>query len=283
MKGLYLLTSLLTMMGCSHSNTVSNPQEFQKLKITDTTNIKSNSKQEAALDRASRKSYTLNDVSEQITNIEGQKKVNQTVSTIPRKSSTLLNVVLIKQNPELRYGCEVTSLAMVLDYAGVKTDKMDLYRRIQKDPDPLIKSARGDILRWGNPADGFVGDMTGRRAGYAVFDQPMVALINQKLPGRAVNLTNQPFDSVLAHVSTGYPVVVWTTGDYRLPDRWEGWYHGNHFIKTPLDLHAVVLVGYDTNHVYLNDPLSGRKQVKVDKEQFIRSWKALQSRAVSYK
>ncbi|MBT2654168.1 C39 family peptidase [Bacillus sp. ISL-18] len=216
-------------------------------------------------------------------NVEGQKKVNQTVSTIPRKSSTLLNVVLIKQNPELRYGCEVTSLAMVLHYAGAKTDKMDLYRRIQKDPDPLIKSARGDILRWGNPADGFVGDMTGRRAGYAVFDQPMVTLINQKLPGRAVNLTNQPFDSVLAHVSSGYPVVVWTTGDYRLPDRWEGWYHGNQFIKTPLDLHAVVLVGYDTNHVYLNDPLSGRKQVRVNKVQFIRSWKALQSRAVSYK
>ena len=271
------------MIGCSHSNTVSNQQESQKVKVEQTTNIKSNSKQEPAPDRNSRKSYTLNDVTDQVTNVEGQKKVNQTVSTIPRKSSTLLNVVLIKQNPELRYGCEVTSLAMVLHYADVKTDKMDLYRRIQKDPDPLIKSARGDILRWGNPTDGFVGDMTGRRAGYAVFDQPMVALINQKLPGRAVNLTNQPFDSVLAHVSSGYPVVVWTTGDYRLPDRWEGWYHGNQFIKTPLDLHAVVLVGYDTNHVYLNDPLSGRKQVRVNKEQFIRSWKALQSRAVSYK
>ena len=283
MKGLYLLTSLLTMIGCSHSNTASNPPESQKVKIVHTSNIRSNSKQEPALNRTSRKSYTLYDVTEQVTNVEGQKKVNQTVSIIPRKSSTLLNVVLIKQNPELRYGCEVTSLAMVLHYAGIKTDKMDLYRRIQKDPDPLIKSARGDILRWGNPADGFVGDMTGRRAGYAVFDQPMVALINQKLPGRAVNLTNQPFDSVLAHVSKGYPVVVWTTGDYRLPDRWEGWYHGTQFIKTPLDLHAAVLVGYDTNHVYLNDPLSGRKQVRVNKEQFIRSWKALQSRAVSYK
>ena len=216
-------------------------------------------------------------------NVEGQKKIDHSVSTSPRKQSTLLNVVLIKQNPELRYGCEVTSLAMVLNYAGVKTDKMDLYRRIQKDPDPLIKSESGNILRWGNPADGFVGDMTGRRAGYAVFDRPMVALINQKLPGRAVNLTNLPFDRVLAHVSSGYPVVVWTTGDYRLPDRWESWYHGKQFIKTPLDLHAVVLVGYDSNYVFLNDPLSGRKQVRVNKEQFIRSWKALQSRAVSYK
>jgi uncharacterized protein YvpB len=282
-KGLYLLTSILTMIGCSHSNTISNQQESQKVEITRPSNISSNSKQEPVPERINRKSYSLNDLTERVTNVEGQNKVNQTVGTIPRKQSTLLNVILIKQNPELRYGCEVTSLAMVLNYAGVKTDKMDLYRRIQKDPDPLIKSARGDILRWGNPADGFVGDMTGRRAGYAVFDRPMVALINQKLPGRAVNLTNQPFDRVLAHVSTGYPVVVWTTGDYRLPDRWEGWYHGQEFIRTPLDLHAVVLVGYDTSHVYLNDPLSGRKQVRVNKEQFIKSWKALKSRAVSYK
>jgi uncharacterized protein YvpB len=282
-KGLYLLTSLLTMIGCSHSNTISNQQESQKVEITRPSNISSNSKQEPVPERINRKSYSLNDLTERVTNVEGQNKVNQTVGTIPRKQSTLLNVILIKQNPELRYGCEVTSLAMVLNYAGVKTDKMDLYRRIQKDPDPLIKSARGDILRWGNPADGFVGDMTGRRAGYAVFDRPMVALINQKLPGRAINLTNQPFDSVLAHVSKGYPVVVWTTGDYRLPDRWEGWYHGQEFIRTPLDLHAVVLVGYDTSHVYLNDPLSGRKQVRVNKEQFIKSWKALKSRAVSYK
>jgi uncharacterized protein YvpB len=200
-----------------------------------------------------------------------------------KKDSMMLDVVLIKQNPELRYGCEVTSLAMVLNYAGVQTDKMDLYRSIQKDPDPIKRAGNGDILNWGNPADGFVGDMTGRQAGYAVFDKPMEALVNQKLPGRAVNLTNLPFEQVLDHVSAGYPVVVWTTGDYRLPDRWESWYHGQQLIKTPLDLHAVVLVGYDANYVYLNDPLSGRKQVRVGKEQFISSWKALQSRAISYK
>ena len=199
-----------------------------------------------------------------------------------KKTSIILDVVLIKQNPELRYGCEVTSLAMVLNYAGVKTNKMELFRLIKKDTDPLIKT-NGNILRWGNPAHGFVGDMTGRQAGYAVFDQPMIQLITKKLPGRALNLTNQPFEHVLKHVSDGYPVVVWTTGDFRLPDRWESWYHGQQLINTPLDLHAVVLVGYDKNFVYLNDPLSGRKQVKVAKAKFISSWRALHCRAVSYK
>lgn len=201
----------------------------------------------------------------------------------PKKDSIMLDVVLIKQNPELKYGCEVTSLAMVLNYAGIKINKMELYSAIQKDPDPIVRSSSGDILKWGNPNDGFVGDMTGRTAGYAVYDRPLVQLINHYLPGRAVNLSNQPFENILEHVSAGVPVVVWTTGDYRNPNSFESWYHGQQLIKVTLDLHAVVLVGYDQNNVYLNDPLSGGKQVRVGKEQFITSWKGLNCRAVSYR
>lgn len=200
-----------------------------------------------------------------------------------KKESVVLDVPMIKQNPELKYGCEVTSLAMVLNYAGVKTNKMELYNEIEKDSDPQIRSSNGDIVKWGNPAEGFVGDMTGKTAGYAVFDVPMINLMNKKLPGRAVNLTNHPFEKIQEHVSAGYPVVVWTTGDYKLPDQWEAWNHGQQTIKTPIDLHAVVLVGYDKNYVYLNDPLSGIKQAKAAKEQFISSWKGLNCRAVSYR
>ncbi|MGG4408571.1 C39 family peptidase [Niallia taxi] len=196
--------------------------------------------------------------------------------------SIRLNVPLIKQNPDLKYGCEVTSLTMVLQYAGVKVTKMDLYKKVAKDSDPLVKK-NGDIISWGDPAVGFVGDMTGRRSGYAVFDQPIEDLVNHYLPERAVNLTNLSFSAVEKHVSDGFPVVVWTTGDYRLPDRWESWEHKGRTIKTPLDLHAVVLVGFDKNYVYLNDPLSGRKNVKVNKARFIKSWAALKNRAVSYR
>lgn len=200
-----------------------------------------------------------------------------------RNNKALMNVPLIKQKPELKYGCEVTSLAMMLKYAGAKTSKMKLYEEIQKDHDPLKRSASGDIISWGNPDEGFVGDMTGKSAGYAVFDRPMVDLIDRYLPGRSVNLTGKDFEDVLDHVSAGYPVVVWTTGDYRLPDRWESWTHGSEVIKTPLDLHVVVLVGFNDTTVFLNDPLSGRKQVPVNKTSFVETWKVMQSRAVSFR
>ncbi|WP_223820926.1 C39 family peptidase [Bacillus sp. S3] len=277
MKRIFIFASILLMIGCSHFQANTNKRSAPVKAPVQTKS------QAPSPNGKNNKSYTTKDLNNQLMIPERIENIENTVKPTPIKESIMLDVIQINQNPELRYGCEVTSLTMVLQYAGVKTTKMDLYQAIQKDPDPLIKSAAGDILHWGNPADGFVGDMTGKQAGYAVFDQPMINLINQKLPGRAVNLTNQPFEKVLEHVSAGYPVVVWTTGDYRLPDRWEGWYHGKQYIKTPLDLHAVVLVGYDANFVYLNDPLSGKKQAKVGKERFISSWKALQSRAVSYR
>ncbi|WP_316568351.1 C39 family peptidase [Neobacillus sp. YIM B06451] len=206
--------------------------------------------------------------------------MDKAIGDVPDK--VMLDVPLIKQNPELKYGCEVTSLAMVLNYAGVTVDKMELYRAVKKEYDPLTRPG-GDIKRWGDPARGFVGDMTGKAPGYAVFDKPIVDLMDQYLPGRAVNLTDKEFSDVLRHIAAGYPAVIWTTGDFRLPDRWESWLHGKQTIRTPLDLHAVVLVGFDSDKVYVNDPLSGKKQHGVDKEQFIHSWKALKKRAVSYK
>ncbi|SFA76755.1 MULTISPECIES: C39 family peptidase [unclassified Bacillus (in: firmicutes)] len=288
MNKLHVLAALFPLLGCSHSNSEP-PAETIKYNTVKTSHV--TNKTETNSDLESMRETKINNTASPKT--ESSKDLLDNVSSVPIqklneakpvvKSNQLLDVVLIKQNPELKYGCEVTSLAMMLQYAGVKTSKMELYQKVQKDNDPLVRSQRGDILKWGDPDVGFVGDMTGKRAGYAVFDKPMIALIEQYMPGRSVNLTNKKFEEVLTHVSEGYPVVVWTTGDFRLPDRWESWYHGQKFIKTPLDLHAVVLVGYDKDFVYLNDPLSGRKQVKVGKQQFIDSWKALKSRAVSYK
>lgn len=259
MKQWKLLFTLFPLLGCSHN--VTNELNTPKLS--------SNTNQTQAVVR---------NVENTTVQIDTTLQTNASI----KKRNVLLNVPLVYQNPELKYGCEVTSLTMVLQYAGVRTDKMKLYQKIKKDPDPLVR-IKGDIINWGDPADGFVGDMTGKEAGYAVFDKPIEELVNHYLPNRAVNLTQQPFTKLEEHVSKGFPIVVWTTGDYNLPDRWESWKHKNKLIKTPLDLHAVVLVGYNNNYVFLNDPLSGRKQVMVSKDRFISSWKALNSRAVSYK
>lgn len=64
----------------------------------------------------------------------------------------LSNVPLIQQLPELDRGCEVTSLAMMLQYAGVSVDKMKLANEIKK-VDFMNDGVRG------NPNEGFVGNI----------------------------------------------------------------------------------------------------------------------------
>ncbi len=199
----------------------------------------------------------------------------------PKK--VILDVPLISQNPELKYGCEVTSLAMVLQYAGIKVSKTELASKIKKDNDPLVVGKSGDIKHWGNPKDGFVGDMTGKKKGYAVYVQPLQELMEHYLPGRTVNLTGKPFDDVLSQIKKGKPVVVWTTGDYKAPNRVESWQHGDEQIKATLDLHAVVLVGFEPQFIYLNDPLAVKKDNKVNRQTFIQSWNALGKQALSYR
>jgi uncharacterized protein YvpB len=69
----------------------------------------------------------------------------------------------------LKYGCKVTNLAMVLKHAGLETDKLKLADELPKDDDPVQKTKSGDITRWGNPDHGFVGDITGKSTGFAVW------------------------------------------------------------------------------------------------------------------
>lgn len=216
-------------------------------------------------------------------NKAAETKIQEEILLTSDEKKVILDVPIIEQKPELKFGCEVTSLAMVLQYTGIKVDKMELARQVPKDNDPVAKNSTGDIIHWGNPNHGFVGDITGKAMGYAVYAKPLEKLMNHYLPNRTVNLTDKPFDALLRQVQNQLPVVVWTTGDFKSPDRWESWNHGSEKIKTPLDLHVVVLTGFDSNHVYINDPLTGEKNQKVNKPSFIHSWTALGKQALSYR
>lgn len=197
------------------------------------------------------------------------------------KQAVLLDAPHLLQYPELPRGCEITSLTMLLQFAGHDVVKTELADEMVKDETPIIYNSDGSIQFWGHPNDGFVGDLTLNGEGFGVYHTPLFQLLQQYIP-EAVDLTDQNFENVEKQLSLGLPVVAWTTTDYQVPKQWIEWDSPSGKVKTTYAEHAVLIVGFDETHVYTNDPLKLNKNVKINKEQFIESWQAMGSQALSY-
>ncbi|MEK4671190.1 C39 family peptidase [Niallia sp. FSL R7-0271] len=213
------------------------------------------------------------------------KEVNQPskkVDTI--KKEILLDAPIIKQFPELPRGCEVTSLAMFLQYYQVKTDKMELAKKIERDKTPL--STKNGKIHWGDPNDGYIGDMYSySKPGYGVYHKPIIELAEEYLPNKIDNLTGKQFEELKLYLSMDRPVWIITNTTYKkLPDSsFEVWETPNGKVKITYKEHSVLITGYDESFVYFNDPISGEKNKKEPLSPFIDAWKQMGSQALSLK
>jgi len=198
-----------------------------------------------------------------------------------KAASVLLDVPIIKQMPELYNGCEVTSLSMLLHYSEIPVDKLELAEKVKKDPTPFKGSSLRSISEWGDPNEGFVGDITGKRKGYGVYHGPLFELLEEYAKDQAVDLTGEEFTAIEWALTNGKPVVIWTTAHFSPTEEWVTWKKNGRTIRATFKEHVVLLVGYDDQFVYLNDPLSGNKAMKVERNAFIESWKQMGSQAVT--
>jgi uncharacterized protein YvpB len=202
-------------------------------------------------------------------------------SAAPVKSSAMLEAPLIQQFPELPSGCEVTSLAMMLQYAGINKDKMSLASEMKRDPTRYRRNSSSSIIFWGNPNTGFVGEVNGKDLGYGIYHSPLFELLKKYIPA-ADDLTGKPFADLERRVAEDIPVLVWTTKSYTVPDDWTQWDSPAGPVTATFSEHAVLLVGFDPNSVYINDPKAAMSKVKVDKKQFIAAWEAMGKQSLSY-
>ena len=204
----------------------------------------------------------------------------QEVDTI--KESVLIDAPLINQLPELPRGCEVTSLAMLLQYAGVDVDKMTLAEEIVKDSTPYERK-NGQIY-YGNPNDGFIGDMYSLNGpGLGVYHTPIAELAKKYLPDSIVDFTGSDFEEVKKHLSDNQPVWVITNSKYQelSDDQFRTWNTPSGKVQITYSEHSVLLTGYDENYVYFNDPLTGEKNKKAPIEDFKESWVQMGSQAIT--
>ncbi|MFZ7943261.1 C39 family peptidase [Neobacillus sp. 19] len=198
-------------------------------------------------------------------------------------SAVELDAPHIAQMPELPRGCEVTSLAMLLQDAGVKANKMTLASQVRRDPTPY-SNTNGQIY-FGNPYTGFVGDMYSfSRPGLGVYHGPIAELGEKYLPNRMVDLTGSNFEEIYKHLNNGKPVWVIVTSWYdTVPSQyWQTWNTPTGKISITYKEHSVLITGYDSQYIYFNDPLSTKNR-KVAISAFNRGWEQMGKQAITYR
>ncbi|WP_291578870.1 C39 family peptidase [Clostridium sp. UBA6640] len=195
------------------------------------------------------------------------------------KANQPLEVPLIMQKPELMRGCEVTSLAMLLQYMHIDVDKMELSKMIKYVP---FINKNGEK---GNMHEGFVGDIkTFDNDGLGVYVEPIIDLAEKYVaPQRIINLTGKNMRDLYDQIDKGHPVWVITNANYRVlsSDEFQTWDTNAGKMQVTYHQHSVVITGYDNNFIYINDPLHPRANRKVNRINFEASWKQMGSQAMT--
>lgn len=183
------------------------------------------------------------------------------------KSAQKLDVPLENQYPELPNGCEVTSLSMLLQYYGIKVNKLNLSENIKH-----VSSYTDDGKYRGNPHVGFVGYMSQANAGWCVYNEPLEQ-IGLKYTNRIKNFTNHDFIQVMKLVSDGHPVLIITTTNFNHVNDMQTWQTAQGEVQVTPSSHACVITGFDKKEriVYVNDPF-GTKNKKVPWQNLEKSY-----------
>jgi uncharacterized protein YvpB len=191
---------------------------------------------------------------------------------VPIGSTKILDVPFTAQMPELPRGCEVTSLALLLNHQGVDVSKMELAEKIKKSP-----------LQYDDPNNGFVGDMyTYKNHGYGVYHEPIYELARDYLPEQALDLTGCAFEDLLYYLDRGQPVWVITNSRFRaLPaSEFITWQTPSGAVRVTYREHSVLVVGYDTDRIYFHDPLTGAYR-QAPRRNFVAGWEQMGRQAVA--
>lgn len=226
--------------------------------------------------------FILTSCSEQTSTIVIVLKHSERASSLNEKilvkDHVLLNVQPIQQFPELPRGCEVTSLSMLIRYAGVDIDKMTLAQEILKVP--YQKNGY-----YGNPNTGFVGNMyTYDEPGLSVYNKPIEDLARKYLPDRIVNLTGSSFIEIKKQLTNGKPVwvIVGSTFKFLDDEFWDTWETIDGEIKITRKVHSVLITGYDEENIYFNDPFYPYANMRAPFTDFVASWIQFGQQTLSY-
>ncbi len=198
---------------------------------------------------------------------------------ISKKDHITLDVPLINQmdDPELYNGCEVTSLAMLLNYYGFDVTKNELAESLTSVP------YQYDDGLYGNPNKGFVGSMDATNGiGYSVYHAPIASLAQKYIDNdfQVIDLTGKSLDEILAYCLNGAPIWTIVTTSYAATDDLETWKTPTGTVEISWSVHSAVITGFNSDKIIVNDPY-GEKNKTVDREDFEAAFKQMGNQAIT--
>lgn len=168
----------------------------------------------------------------------------------------------VMQEPELPTGCEIVSLAQVLNYLGFDIDKVELC-----DGFMPIDYQGGYTMN-----QAYIGDPKSNN-GFGC-NAPVIVRSAEEYfesidsPCYAVNLTGTEFRELFYQIEQGRPVIVWSTMNLTESYKNYKWTAGNGEEMWFNDYqHCMAVYGYDTEQgiVYAADPLVGNTTYSLER------------------
>ncbi len=170
----------------------------------------------------------------------------------------LEDVPLIPQNPAYPTGCESVSAVMALQYAG-ESITVDEFIDNCLVTDSQFKKEGGRYYG-PDPYEVFVGDPR-TESSYGCMSPVIERAINTHFGNdtRTVNTGGKSLEMLCEqYVAQGIPVLTWVTIAMREVTYRSSWYTPDgQLFSWPGNEHCMVLVGYDAEKYYFNDPYLG--------------------------
>lgn len=189
------------------------------------------------------------------------------------------NVPAISQLPNFPTGCEVVALEMLLRYNGFEYTTEDLISILPTTKKPFYENG---VLKGGHPDDAFIGSPYDERS-FGVYAPVILRLIEEVSPGESKDLTGQSFEDVLNFLKEeSQPIMMWVTMRLAEPKKTLQWQTPKGSFQWIAPEHVVLLIGYDKNHVYANDPITGKLET-YDRKLFELRWNEMGKQAASFK
>lgn len=215
-------------------------------------------------------------------------KPTNTDNTFEISSDNIITSYHIKNVPYLNQislgyptGCEAVSAAMLLKYKGYNVSAQNIIDNTRNGSKKY--KAENGLWYGANPFEEFVGHPSRglSKGSYGVFAKPITEAMQVYAGSRVKNISGVSENELFNQVSKGNPVVVWCVkngGNLTQGVTWN-YEDGSGIFQELVGEHCAVLIGYDENYVYLNDPSAG-KNVKQSRSKFISNWKTLFSQAI---